>query len=317
MDGYVADLVSVVIPTYRRSDSLIRAINSVKNQTYPNIEIIVVNDNQVGDEFSLDLYAKMRMFESDDNVFLIEQEKHINGAVARNAGIKRAKGEYIAFLDDDDYWDTHKIEHQMKVLKSLDSSWGAVGCMSIHVNGDDILYVSTPHKDGYIFHEVMQRAIGLGTGSLLMRRESVDNTGYFDESLTRHQDIQFFGYFCSKYKVKLLKEYLYYVDHKDASNRPDVNTIKKVKQDFYHSVGPLIDSMSKRDKAKFYIMNDFEIGIIEWRNGYTARGVKKIIRIFRYPSTAFKSIKRVLKRIGGRKFKKWYIHKYMQPDRIR
>ena len=317
MSEYVADLVSVVIPTYRRSDSLLRAINSVKNQTYPDVEIIVVNDNQVGDEFSLDLYAKMRAFESDDNVFLIEQEKHINGAAARNAGIRRAKGEYIAFLDDDDYWDSHKIEHQMKVLKNLDSSWGAVGCMSVHFNDENILYVSTPHKDGYIFHEVMQRAIGLGTGSLLMRRESVDDAGYFDESLTRHQDIQFFGYFCSKYKVKLLREYLYYVDHKDASNRPDVKAIKKVKQDFYHSVKPLIDSMSRRDRNKFYIMNDFEIGAIEWRSGDKARGAKKMIRIFRYPSTTIKSIKRIMKRISGKKLKQWYLHKYAQPDNVK
>lgn len=314
MSEYIADLVSVVIPTYRRSDSLIRAITSVKNQTYPDIEIIVVNDNQVGDEFSLDLYKKMSAFESDDNVFLVEQEKHINGAAARNAGIKRAKGEYIAFLDDDDYWDSHKIEHQIKVLKSLDSSWGAVGCLTIHVNGRSILHVGLPYKDGNVFHEVLQRTVGLGTGSLLMRRASVDETGYFDESLKRHQDIQFFGYFCSKYKVKLLKEYLYYVDHKDASNRPDVNSIKKVKQDFYQSVKPLIDSMSNKEKNKFFIMNDFEIGVVEWRSGYKSNGMKKMIRIFRYPSTAFKSLKRILRRISGKKFKNLYLRKYAQPD---
>ena len=311
MSDYIAGLVSVVIPTYKRSDSLVRAINSVKKQTYPFLEIIVVNDNQVGDDYSHELYEKMRIFESDDNVFLVEQEKHINGAAARNAGIKRAKGEYLAFLDDDDYWDVHKIDHQMKVFKSLDKSWGAVGCMSVHVKGEKPFYVSTPHKDGYIFNEIMQRTIGLGTGSLLMRRDAVDDAGYFDESLSRHQDIQFFGYFCFKYKIRLLHEYLYYIDHTDASNRPDVNAVKKVKRDFYNSVDPLISSMNKTENNKFYIMNDFEVGVLEWKNGNKKEGIKKIVRVLRYPSTLYQSFRRVALRVLGKKFKNWYMKKYM------
>lgn len=311
MEEYVTDLVSVVIPTYKRSDSLVRTINSVLNQTYRNIEVIVVNDNQVGDEYSLELYKKMQLYASDERVTLVEQEKHINGAAARNAGIKVAKGEYLAFLDDDDYWDSKKIEHQIKVLKNLDESWGAVGCMSIHVKGDKPFYVSLPHKDGQIFNEIMQRTIGLGTGSLLMRRKAVDDTGYFDESLSRHQDIQFFGYFSNKYKIKLLKEYLYYIDHEDASNRPDLEAIKKVKQVYYKSVAPLINKMSKVEKNKFFIMNDFEIGIVAWKCGKKKEGIKKIIKVFRYPSTAFGSIKRVLIRAKGKRFKDKYIKKYM------
>ena len=311
MSNYISDLVSVIIPTYKRSESLVRAINSVKNQTYQNIEIIIVNDNQVGDEYSLELYEKMRAFESDDNIILLEQEKHINGAAARNAGIKHAKGEYIAFLDDDDYWDLRKIDHQLRILKNLDESWGAVGCMPVRVKGEKVFFVSAPHKDGYIFNEIMQRVIGLGTGNLLMRRRAVDDAGYFDEALSRHQDIQFLGFFCSKYKVKLLKEYLYYIDQTDASNRPDADSIKRVKQNFYQSVKPLVDSMKKSDKEKFYIMHDFEVGVVEWKNGRKAEGAKKVLRVFRYPSTAYNSVKRVLQRILGKKLKHRYMSRYM------
>lgn len=314
MGDYIAGLVSVVIPTYKRSDTLRRAIDSVLGQTYPDIQVVIVNDNEIGDEFSQELYKTISCYSNNPKVIFLEQEKHINGAAARNVGIKRAEGEYLAFLDDDDYWDSRKIEHQINLLKTLDQTWGAVGCMSIHIKGNNPLFVSLPHKDGQIFKEIMQRTVGLGTGSLLMRRKAVDDTGYFDESLSRHQDIQFFAYFAFKYKIKLLKEYLYYIDHEDAANRPDVNKIKKVKKDFYISVNPLIDSLSKRDKNKFYILHDFEIGVVEWKNGFKASGLKKILRILRYPSTTFNTIRRILRRISGKKLKKMYIHKYGKSD---
>ena len=95
---YQEGLVSVIIPTYKRADKLLRAINSVCQQTYENLQILVVNDNEKNDEFSKELYSLMGTIE-DQRVLLIEQEKHINGAAARNAGIKSATGEFIAFLD--------------------------------------------------------------------------------------------------------------------------------------------------------------------------------------------------------------------------
>ena len=311
VNKYIPNLVSVVIPTYKRSNSLVRAIKSVKAQSYPNIEIIVVNDNEKGDEYSLELYKKMNLFAEDRNIFLIEQEKHINGAAARNTGIRQAKGEYIAFLDDDDYWNTNKIEHQVKLLSNLDKSWGAVGCLTIHINNDKILYVTLPHKDGYIFNEVMQRTVRLGTSTLLLRRDAVDDAGHFDETLIRHQDIQFFGYFSKKYKIKLLKEYLYFMDHSDKTNRPNYYESQIIKQKFYNSTKPLIDSMNEKERAKFFIMNNFELGMIAWKSGNRKEGIKKICEIFRYPSTTLDSMNRVMERFQGKIFKNFYLKKYL------
>ena len=309
MGEYIPGLVSVIIPTYKRATMLERAIDSVLNQTYSDIELLIVNDNVKGDQFSIELYALLDSID-DERIRLVEQDAHINGAAARNAGIKQAKGEFLAFLDDDDYWDCHKIEHQICAFNHLDSTWGAVGCMSIHIKNNSVLFVSLPHKDGYIFNEVMQRSIGLGMGSLLMKRIAVDNKGYFDEKLMRHQDLQFFGYFCSGYKVKLLKEYLYYIDHSDASNRPSVDVIKGVKEDYYASVKPLIASMSKKEKNKFYIMHNFEIGMSEWKCGKKTLGLKKMLRVFRYPQTLVVSLERIRKRYFGKLFKSYYLNKY-------
>ncbi len=127
---YEKGLVSVVIPTYKRSTMLTRAIRSVVNQTYKNIEILVVDDNEPGDEYSIaakDLINNLNY----SQVRLVTQPKHINGAAARNAGIREAKGEYICFLDDDDLYMPNKIERQLEELSKKSNEVGGVSCLKI------------------------------------------------------------------------------------------------------------------------------------------------------------------------------------------
>ena len=112
------DLVSCVIPSYKRAETLRRAINSVLAQTYSHIEVIVVDDNIANDEFSKALHSVLNEYKGDDRVRLVTQPQHINGAEARNAGIRAAQGEYIAFLDDDDEWLPEKTEKQVACLEN-------------------------------------------------------------------------------------------------------------------------------------------------------------------------------------------------------
>ena len=108
------DLVTIIIPSYNRYNYLLNAISSVKKQSYKNYEILVIDDG------STDPRYKNKI----DGVSIINLEKSSNeilgfscGAVARNDGIKRAKGEYIAFLDDDDIWMPEKLEIQINEMK--------------------------------------------------------------------------------------------------------------------------------------------------------------------------------------------------------
>ena len=113
-----APLISCVIPSYKRADTLRRAINSVLAQTYCNMEVLVVDDNIAGDEYSKTLHEIIDEYKNDSRVRLVTQPMHINGAEARNAGIRAAQGEFIAFLDDDDEWLPTKLEKQMEILKT-------------------------------------------------------------------------------------------------------------------------------------------------------------------------------------------------------
>jgi glycosyltransferase involved in cell wall biosynthesis len=99
---------SVIIPCYKDSSTLSDAINSVINQTYFNIEIIVVNDA------SPETVAIERALEEYPEIVYIKNNINVGLAATRNVGIKNSKGEYVAFLDADDEWHPRKLELQMK-----------------------------------------------------------------------------------------------------------------------------------------------------------------------------------------------------------
>lgn len=110
-------MISVIIPTYNRYDNLLNAINSVKNQTFKDYEIIVVSDGSTDKRYKNDI----------ENVTMIRLPKSSReilgypcGAIPRNEGLIKAHGEYIAFLDDDDIWMPNKLEIQINEMKKND-----------------------------------------------------------------------------------------------------------------------------------------------------------------------------------------------------
>ncbi|RXJ02253.1 glycosyltransferase family 2 protein [Anaerobacillus alkaliphilus] len=302
MSKYQKNLVSVIIPSYKRAEKLKRAIESVLNQTYLEIELLVVNDNEKDDEFSIKLREIISLF-TDCRLKLIEQEKHINGAVARNVGIKHSKGEYVAFLDDDNYWERNKIERQVAVLSKLDHSWGGVSSKKKYFNNDKFIRISLPYKSGKIYEEILLRRIEVGTSTLLLRHEALDKTGYFDETLNRHQELQLLTYFTYRYKLKLVNEFLHNADISDGQNRPNVERFKQVKKDFFNSVKPIIDTLPIRRQRRMYIMHNFELGYALLKNKQYREGIKKCLSVLWSPFTLYYAIYRSLERIIGTKLK--------------
>ena len=117
--------VSVIMPTCKRAHFLVRAIESVLNQTYPNIEVVVVDDNSDDNESRLGTESVMQKYSLDERVKYIQNKDKCGGGISRNFGIEAAKGEYITFLDDDDMYTPPKIESQLKfmMMHSLDMSF--------------------------------------------------------------------------------------------------------------------------------------------------------------------------------------------------
>jgi len=122
--------VSVIIPTYNRIEYILHTIQSIKNQTHQNIEIIVVNDGSSQIDYYKHDWKDVKIIHLDKNSKTLFG--YANPGHVRNQGIHVAEGKYIAFCDDDDIWFPKKLELQLKAMKEtgckMSSTDGLIGC---------------------------------------------------------------------------------------------------------------------------------------------------------------------------------------------
>ena len=118
-------LVSVIIPTYKRADMVVHAVESVLNQTYTNLEVIVVNDNKPEYAEYNTTDQRLQQELNDGRLRIIHTAGGTGGGAARNYAVSQARGEYLAFLDDDDEFEPDKIETQLRFMldNNLDCSY--------------------------------------------------------------------------------------------------------------------------------------------------------------------------------------------------
>lgn len=289
-------LVSVIIPTYKRSEKLDRAVRSVINQTYTNVEVLVVSDNEPDDDYTKQAEKLVLSFQ-DTRVKLVKQVHHKNGAAARNAGIKASTGEYIAFLDDDDFWDKEKLELQVPILNSLDESWGGVSCKNKIFKGGKLTHLQLGYKDGYLYKKILLRMMEVSTDTILLRKKCLVETGMFDESLLRHQEVQMLAFFTHRYKIKLLDKYLCNVDIDDNQNRPNPEKLKQIKQDFLKAVEPISKEMSFYHRYSMKLIHRFELGGIYYLNGDKWNGLLNSVPVILSPTATYVAVRRIFRRL--------------------
>lgn len=195
-------LVSVVIPTYKRPDTLTRAIDSVLAQTYPNVEVLVVDDNNPNTEGRLFTEEIMSAYENNDRVKYIKHSHNKNGSAARNTGARSSKGEYVAFLDDDDEYTPLRIESMLKRFSELPSDYGACYSRYLFRMPDGKQISSKEKREGSLFKEALMKDLIIGFGSNnLVKRVAYDAIGGFDETFKRNQDHEFLIRLLQQYKL--------------------------------------------------------------------------------------------------------------------
>ncbi|MBA7608924.1 Undecaprenyl-phosphate 4-deoxy-4-formamido-L-arabinose transferase [subsurface metagenome] len=173
--------VSVIIPLYNQKQYVGEAIESILNQTYPNIEIIVVNDGSTDNPFSvLEKYKK--------NIILINQENK-GLAAARNTGLKNCSGEYIQFLDADDFLHKNKIKLQLEFSEIQDNT---VSYCEIARYYDDSKHISSRNvgeiEDIFLQYYNFWNLYPTPIHSLLFKKEIFKKFGLFDEELKANED---------------------------------------------------------------------------------------------------------------------------------
>ena len=241
-------LVSVIIPTYSRPKNLKRAIDSVLNQTYNNIEIIVVDDNGVNTKEQKETEAIIKEYSLLSNFFYLKHERNMNGSAARNTGIRYSHGEYIAFLDDDDEFLNQKIEVQVNALERLDKSWGGCYC-NIDIVGRKKTKTIRNNKSGNLVEDLLLGSAWFNSSTLLLRKDVCLELNGFDESFVRHQDWEFMVRFFRNYKIylpskgSLVNKYSY----SEHSNIPKSQSFVEIKRKFLQSFKTDIDKCHNRD----------------------------------------------------------------------
>jgi glycosyltransferase involved in cell wall biosynthesis len=117
-------LISAVIPTYNRTTQTFTAIESVLAQTYPNVEVVVVDDGSIdGSNEVVEKFVEEKVAAGHRVCFV--RQKNQGASTARNTGIAKASGEYIGFLDSDDIWLPEKLEWQLKAFQEFGAECGA------------------------------------------------------------------------------------------------------------------------------------------------------------------------------------------------
>jgi glycosyltransferase involved in cell wall biosynthesis len=184
-------LVSTVIPTYNRAHVIGEAVESALGQTYPNTEVIVVDDGSKDDTLE-------RLKSYGDKVRVISQA-NAGPAAARNRGIAAARGDFVAFLDSDDLWLPEKIKQQVALMERAGPS---VPCCLSNIlmkfnSGDrasfDIALLEPSAEEGLWLNvdEVLATRIVLFNQGIIIRRKVLDRIGGFDENIRYLEDHEF------------------------------------------------------------------------------------------------------------------------------
>ncbi len=173
-------MVSVVIPTYNRSNSIMKTLESVINQTYRDLEIIVVDDG------SNDNTESLISSISDARIRFIRHSSNLGACAARNTGIENSKGEYIAFQDSDDEWHKEKIDIELKTL--IKHNADVVFCkMNKIINGKTVDIVGQNYSEGFLGRKTDLLQIGTQT---LIGKSEVFKNNHFDIEMPRYQELE-------------------------------------------------------------------------------------------------------------------------------
>src|SRR3989344_6303605 len=178
-------VVSVILPTHNRAQYIRRAMESALGQSYPNIELIVINDASTDNTREIISMVSL----SNPKIIIVNNERNMGIVVSLNKGIKVAKGKYIARLDDDDIWcDEKKVEKQVTFLEN-NQDYGLVGggVIKVDQSGREIIRYFLPKEDEDIRKVILTNNTFVHT-SVLFRKDVFDKVGGYDHNFLFVED---------------------------------------------------------------------------------------------------------------------------------
>jgi glycosyltransferase involved in cell wall biosynthesis len=213
--------VSIIIPTHNYARFLSEAVESVLGQTFSDFELIIVDDGSTDDTADV-----VNTFLRDQRVRYIHQDKR-GPSAARNAGIRAARGEFIALLDADDVWLPSKIEKQLRLIgESADV--GLVYCLAENVDekGEALPHVPMPHMEQAAYKDLLYFPLTLPS-CVLTRKRIFDEVGLFDETLTSIEDTNMWIRILRYHKSAYVNEVLVKIRKHMKSSQTDLANMER------------------------------------------------------------------------------------------
>lgn len=293
-------LVSIIIPMFNAQEWITGLLQSILNQTYQNIEVILVNDGSTDE--SLALVNKFSKDFSEIRIKVVNQE-NTGVSEARNEGVRNSTGDLLAFVDSDDIWIREKIERQVNVM--IKSDIAATACSYAIFRDSDLEILDVVHPDwstcGVRNWLLFRSYGGLLSSTLMLRRDIFYKTGPFKIDLSLSADIDFAWRLLSITQVVLIREPL--VGYRLRPNQ-------------MHKLPDLLISESKRilntvslfqsDKFVHIFLANLNLRLFLYRaqDRDFRNGLKFLLKAFQFnPFEVCLTIVRILFRRISRKFK--------------
>lgn len=254
-------LITVVLPTYNRTGSLSKSIQSVLDQTYTNFELLVIDDA------STDNTREVVSRIDDPRIKYIEHEVNQGPSVARNTGIEKANGNIIAFQDSDDEWFPEKLQKQVSAFDTAPSDVGVVYTGMWRIVNDErryIPYTGVAPKEGDISSSIM-RFNFISTQMAAVQKKCFDEVGKFDEKLDALTDWELWIRIANHYRFKLVNEPLVSAVVQSDSISQDNDKILEARE---HIVNKHYDKFDSKALAR----NLFYIGHGSMKTGQVRNG---------------------------------------------
>ena len=207
-------LVSIIMPAYNAERYIARAIDSVLQQSFSAWELIIIDDCSSDATKNI-----IETYQNNDKRIKPIYLSNNGGrpSIAKNFGLKRAIGKYVAFLDSDDIWMAEKLAKQVEVMQK-DSNCGLcyTGGFWIDEQGSQIKSFLPRYRSGNLFYKMLKR-YELNNQSVLITKQALLNTlGKFNETIIIGEDYNLFMHIMSTYKTCSIQEYL--IEYRIHSN---------------------------------------------------------------------------------------------------
>jgi len=263
--------ISVVIPTYNREHTLRRAVQSVLGQTFTDFEVIVVDDCST--DQTKNLVESFR----DKRIVYVRHDQNAGPGAARNTGIRRARGQLIAFLDSDDEWLPEKLRLQVEFLKGAPSSVEGV-CTGyyLHLVRLGMTVEKVPSRPRSWLEEFLVRGCDLTPGTTFVgTARCFARVGLFDEELPRLQDGDWLIRYAKHYQLGLIRKPMarVYSHDRPRGEKVEVSVVR-----FLQKRGRDLDQLGRYKKRKAQARLDLQVAEAYLREKRFDKGLKWLAR---------------------------------------